>query len=138
MKTLFLIVSSMVVASILTVSTGWCHGVEGYVEQSNAHCITAMYDDGEPMSYAEPSKSKNPNQRLPFRPAAPIAMGASSSKQKRPVSGRPWSATVWAIVWRWSSPLKQTENNPKQSKKQPGQRHRVKWAVYLELSPGCQ
>jgi nickel transport protein len=28
------------------------HGVDGYVEREEGYCVTAQYDDGEPMSYA--------------------------------------------------------------------------------------
>ena len=52
MRPLFTILSSIIMVSMLSVSNGWCHGVEGYVEQIKAYCVTAMYDDGEPMSYA--------------------------------------------------------------------------------------
>jgi nickel transport protein len=52
--------------TILTVSTGWCHGVEGYVEKTLTHCITAMYDDGEPMSYAA-VEVKAPESKISFQ-----------------------------------------------------------------------
>ncbi|WP_419655695.1 hypothetical protein Dvar_47920 [Desulfosarcina variabilis str. Montpellier] len=90
MKTLFLIVSSMVVASILTVSTGWCHGVEGYVEQSNAHCITAMYDDGEPMSYAE-VEIKEPQSEIAFQTGRTDRNGCFIVKAETPGL---WTAVV--------------------------------------------
>lgn len=66
MKPLFITLSSLAVVSILSVSVGWCHGVEGYVEQSKAHCVTALYDDGEPMSYAA-VEIKVPNSEIAFQ-----------------------------------------------------------------------
>lgn len=47
-----LIFLSVLLLAIATVSEGQCHGVEGTVEPVEGYCITAMYDDGELMSYA--------------------------------------------------------------------------------------
>ncbi len=66
MKTPFLLLSSIAVISMLTVSIGWSHGVDGYVEPIEAHCVTAMYDDGEPMSYAA-VEIKAPNSEIAFQ-----------------------------------------------------------------------
>lgn len=33
-------------------ATGWSHGVSSFVKKSEGYCLTALYDDGEPMSYA--------------------------------------------------------------------------------------
>lgn len=52
MRSCFIMLLTVAAFASLTVSFGWCHGVGGYVERTEAHCITAMYDDGEPMSYA--------------------------------------------------------------------------------------
>lgn len=90
MKTLFLILSSMVVAFALAVSTGWCHGVEGYVEQGNAYCITAMYDDGEPMSYAE-VEIKGPQSGIAFQTGRTDRNGCFMVKTDVPGG---WSAVV--------------------------------------------
>jgi nickel transport protein len=38
---------------ILTAATCWSHGVDGYIEEISGCCVTARYDDGEPMSYAK-------------------------------------------------------------------------------------
>lgn len=38
--------------AVLGVCTAWEYGVDGYVETVSGQGITAMYDDGEPMSYA--------------------------------------------------------------------------------------
>ena len=51
MKPILIFLTGMVVA-MATVSEGLCHGVEGTVEPVEGYCITAMYDDGERMSYA--------------------------------------------------------------------------------------
>ena len=51
MKTLFLLLAWQTVALIMTAAC-WSHGVDGYIERATGYCITAEYDDGEPMSYA--------------------------------------------------------------------------------------
>jgi nickel transport protein len=57
---------TIIAISMLTVSTGWCHGVEGRVDHVKAHCITARYDDGEPMSYAA-VEIKAPQSEIAFQ-----------------------------------------------------------------------
>ncbi|WP_319408304.1 hypothetical protein [uncultured Desulfosarcina sp.] len=52
--------------AMLNVSEGWCHGVEGTVEPIMGYCLTAMYDDGEPMSYAG-VEIKAPNSDIAFQ-----------------------------------------------------------------------
>lgn len=52
MKPVIIFLNTLVLVTMLTLCNGWCHGVDGYVEAVSAQCITAMYDDGEPMSYA--------------------------------------------------------------------------------------
>ena len=37
---------------ILPTSICWSHGVDGHIERTEGYCVTARYDDGEPMSYA--------------------------------------------------------------------------------------
>ncbi len=51
MRWLFSVLNILVFVA-LAAATGWAHGVEGYVEPSDGYCVTALYDDGEPMSYA--------------------------------------------------------------------------------------
>jgi nickel transport protein len=51
MKPILTFLTGMVVAMAI-VSEGLCHGVEGTVEPVEGYCLTAMYDDGERMSYA--------------------------------------------------------------------------------------
>jgi nickel transport protein len=51
MKTLFFLLAFLMVG-LLAAGSGWSHGVEGYIEQTPGYCVTAQYDDGEPMSYA--------------------------------------------------------------------------------------
>ena len=51
MKPILIFLTGLAVA-MATVSEGQCHGVEGTVESMEGYCITAMYDDGELMSYA--------------------------------------------------------------------------------------
>lgn len=38
--------------NLWAVVPAWSHGVEGYTEKIQGYCITARYDDGEPMAYA--------------------------------------------------------------------------------------
>ena len=51
MKPILIFLTGLVLA-MGTISEGLCHGVEGTVETVEGYCITAMYDDGELMSYA--------------------------------------------------------------------------------------
>ncbi|MFH0730721.1 MAG: hypothetical protein V2B19_30800 [Pseudomonadota bacterium] len=51
MKSVFLGICCLTVA-LVTVATGWAHGVEGSIEKAEGVCVTALYDDGEPMNYA--------------------------------------------------------------------------------------
>jgi nickel transport protein len=51
MKSLLLIISCLVF-DMLTAATGLAHGVEGSIEKAEGVCVTALYDDGEPMNYA--------------------------------------------------------------------------------------
>ncbi|WP_321494934.1 carboxypeptidase-like regulatory domain-containing protein [uncultured Desulfobacter sp.] len=53
-------------AALLNSSPGWCHGVMGTVDEIKAYCVTAMYDDGEPMSYAK-VEVMAPETALPFQ-----------------------------------------------------------------------
>ncbi|WP_054698402.1 hypothetical protein [Desulfosarcina cetonica] len=76
MKTLLTIWNVILAATLLTASAGWCHGVEGRVDSAGGYCITALYDDGEPMSYAA-SRSRPPNRTSPFKRVEPIATVAS-------------------------------------------------------------
>jgi len=66
MRSVFICASILVFVSMLTLCNGWCHGVEGSVERISAQCITAMYDDGEPMSYAA-VEIKAPGLDIPFQ-----------------------------------------------------------------------
>lgn len=38
---------------MLAAATAWSHGVEGYAKRMKGYCVIALYDDGEPMSYAD-------------------------------------------------------------------------------------
>jgi len=57
---------SGVLIALLSSSLGWCHGVMGTVNEVKAYCLTAMYDDGEPMSYAK-VEIMAPETSLPFQ-----------------------------------------------------------------------
>ena len=51
---------------ILMTTTCWSHGVDGYIEQTVGYCVTARYDDGEPMSYAS-VKIAAPDTEIEFQ-----------------------------------------------------------------------
>lgn len=65
MKSLFFVVSCLAF-SMLAAATCWSHGVDGYVEQTDGYCVTARYDDGEPMSYAA-VEIKAPGSNVAFQ-----------------------------------------------------------------------
>ena len=65
MKPVAMLMVGLIVA-LLNGSLGWCHGVMGTVNEIKAYCITAMYDDGEPMSYAK-IEIMAPETTLPFQ-----------------------------------------------------------------------
>jgi nickel transport protein len=90
MKTLFIILSGMVVLSMLAVSVGWCHGVEGAVDQVKAYCVTAQYDDGEPMSYAA-VEIKAPQSDIVFQNGRTDRNGCFMIKTDTPGA---WQAVV--------------------------------------------
>jgi nickel transport protein len=85
MRTIFIIAVSM-----LTVSTGWCHGVEGSVDQVKAYCITAQYDDGEPMNYAA-VEIKAPQSEIAFQTGRTDRNGCFMVKTDVPGA---WQAVV--------------------------------------------
>ena len=86
MRTFFIIVA----ASLLTAATGWCHGVEGSVDQTTAHCVTARYDDGEPMSYAAVEITA-PQTEVAFQTGRTDRNGCFTVKTDTP---GPWLAVV--------------------------------------------
>jgi nickel transport protein len=65
MKSTSLIISCLVY-NILTATAGWPHGVEGNVEIAEGWCLSAKYDDGEPMNYAA-VEIRAPDTKLPFQ-----------------------------------------------------------------------
>jgi len=54
--------------AIITIWTapGGCHGVAGSINPSPGYLVTAMYDDGEPMSYAS-VEIKAPDSKTAFQ-----------------------------------------------------------------------
>lgn len=62
----FYIFTACIFLQLLFVSVGWAHGTQGDVVQSEGYLITAEYDDGEPMNYAE-IKIKAPGSNVPFQ-----------------------------------------------------------------------
>ena len=55
----------------LTIVAGWaqtgqCHGVAGSIDPEHGYQVTAMYDDGEPMSYAA-VEIKAPDSKTAFQ-----------------------------------------------------------------------
>jgi len=51
MRAVFLVMRPLVLV-MLVVAPCWSHGVDGIIEPAEGYCVTAQYDDGEPMSYA--------------------------------------------------------------------------------------
>ncbi len=51
---------------LLTASPAWGHGTEGMLSKKTGILITAAYDDGEPMSYAE-VEITGPDSTVPFQ-----------------------------------------------------------------------
>lgn len=77
-------------AALLNSSPGWCHGVMGTVEEIKAYCVTAMYDDGEPMSYANVEVTA-PETALPFQSGRTDRNGTFVVNADTP---GPWNAVV--------------------------------------------
>ena len=89
MRSRFVMSCCLAVLALLTASDGWCHGVEGYVEQIEAHCITAMYDDGEPMSYAA-VEVNSPDKAIAFQTGRTDCNGRFMVKTDTP--------GIWQVV----------------------------------------
>jgi nickel transport protein len=51
---------------LLWTAPGWAHGVEGVILPAQGYLLTAHYDDGEPMSYAE-VQIQAPDANLAFQ-----------------------------------------------------------------------
>jgi nickel transport protein len=51
---------------MLTAPSCRAHGVDGIVERAEGYCVTAQYDDGEPMSYAA-VEIKAPDSKIAFQ-----------------------------------------------------------------------
>ena len=47
-----LFIYTMLVTCFLAPCNGFCHGADGYVDAACGQCVTAFYDDGEPMGYS--------------------------------------------------------------------------------------
>jgi len=80
---------------ILILVTGWapagqCHGVAGSIDPERGHQITAMYDDGEPMSYAAVEITA-PDAKVAFQIGRTDRNGVMMFQPDRP--GR-WQAVV--------------------------------------------
>lgn len=80
---------------VLTLVAGWapagiCHGVAGSIDPEHGYQITAMYDDGEPMSYAA-VEVKAPDSEVAFQTGRTDRNGVMMFQPDRP--GR-WQAVV--------------------------------------------
>ncbi|MBT8340712.1 MAG: carboxypeptidase regulatory-like domain-containing protein [Desulfatitalea sp.] len=89
MKTGSIWIAALLVAMMFT-TQGWCHGVEGYIDTVRAHCITALYDDGEPMSYAK-VEVKAPDAKIVFQTGRTDRNGCFMVRADTPGD---WRATV--------------------------------------------
>jgi nickel transport protein len=73
-----------------TVPSCRAHGVDGIVERTEGYCLTAQYDDGEPMSYAA-VEIKAPDSKIAFQKARTDRNGRFMFQPDAP--GR-WQAIV--------------------------------------------
>ena len=67
MKSIFLTICFSAVM-MLTAPSCRAHGVYGAVERTEGYCVTAQYDDGEPMSYAA-VEIQAPDSKIAFQKA---------------------------------------------------------------------
>jgi nickel transport protein len=90
MKSILLAIccSALVIAGV--VSPCWSHGVDGIVERVDGYCVTAQYDDGEPMSYSA-VEIKAPDSELVFQKGRSDRNGRFMFQPDKP--GR-WQAIV--------------------------------------------
>lgn len=58
----------IIILYMIGAATGsaWAHGVRGVITSENAMHVTAAYDDGEPMSYAQ-VEIRRDGEKLPFQ-----------------------------------------------------------------------
>lgn len=54
------------IITMISGSVAWCHGVDGDIIPSEGYLVTALYDDGEPMSYAE-VEIRSSDSNIPFQ-----------------------------------------------------------------------
>ena len=85
-----LVLITVLTITLLNTADGVCHGVGGYVEQIEAHCLTAMYDDGEPMSYAA-VEIKAPDADIAFQTGRTDRNGCFMVRAETPGT---WQAVV--------------------------------------------
>ena len=86
-------IALMVVGAVVVMCSagiGWCHGVDGYVEKANGYCVTAEYDDGEPMSYAA-VEIRAPGAKVGFQTGRTDRNGCFMIKTDTPGA---WQAVV--------------------------------------------
>ncbi len=82
MRTLIKLLIAMALCCLLAPS-GWGHGVDGYVSPEQGYLIAAMYDDGEPMSYAA-VEIKTSDSDLPFQKGRTDRNGLMMFKPDKP------------------------------------------------------
>lgn len=66
MRSILLTICIPAVMMLLTAPSCRAHGMDGVVEHDEGYCVTAQYDDGEPMSYAA-VEIKAPDSDLAFQ-----------------------------------------------------------------------
>lgn len=77
--------------ALLHVSPGHCHGVDGHVKAARGgYQVTAVYDDGEPMSYAA-VEILSPGEQIAFQKGRTDRNGIMMFLPDRP---GPWQAIV--------------------------------------------
>ncbi|MGD9158617.1 MAG: hypothetical protein PVG39_09440 [Desulfobacteraceae bacterium] len=72
-----------IVFIMLSAATVWPHGTHGGIVNSDGYLITAKYDDGEPMNYAEVNIN-SPGSDIPFQTGRTDLLGHFLFKPNSP------------------------------------------------------
>ena len=81
---------TVLLSTLIWALPAWCHGVEGHITPAQGYRVTAMYDDGEPMSYAA-VEIKGPDSDIAFQTGRADRNGLMMFQPDRP---GPWQAVV--------------------------------------------
>ncbi len=84
------ITAVLAAALCMCAATLWAHGTNGSIVKSEGYCVTAFYNDGEPMNYSE-VKITGPGSDTPFQIGRTDLLGCFMFKPGNP---GPWSVEV--------------------------------------------